>query len=113
MAETPNGRIALEHTTDSTSPSTAKMKSAIRETRVRLARRLTRTGVYMLLTAPSAAHADADDGLIGHAATAIAVAGRAKRAWSDARRTGLLRRAAIAAVTVTIAAALAAKTRRR
>ena len=116
MAETPNGRVAMEQTTDGTSPSTAEMQAAIRETRGRLAVRLARTAdhVHLLFTTPSSAETEArDDGVVGGAIKTIAVAGRAKRVWSDARRTGLLRRAAIGAATVAIAAVLAAKTGRR
>jgi hypothetical protein len=116
MAEASNGRVATEETIDRTSPSTAEMKAAIRETRGRLAVRLARTAdhVHLLFTNPSSAEADArDSGVVGGAVKTIAVAGRAKRVWSDARRTGLLRRAAIGGVTVAIAAALATRTRRR
>ena len=116
MAEAPNGRVALEQTTDRTSPSTEKMKSAIRETRDRLAVQLARTAdhVHVLFTTPSSAETEArDGGLIGRAIKTIGVAGRAKRVWSDVRRKGLLRRAAIGGVTVAVAAALATRRRRR
>ncbi len=116
MAEAPNGRVALEQTTDRTSPSTEKMKSAIRETRNRLAVQLARTAdhVHVLFTTPSSAETEArDGGLIGRAIKTIGVAGRAKRVWSDVRRKGLLRRAAIGGVTVAVAAALATRRRRR
>ena len=47
------------------------------------------------------------------ALVAMAIAGRAKRVWADASRTGLLRRTAIGAGIVAIAAVLATRTRRR
>jgi hypothetical protein len=106
----------MEQMTDGTSPSTAKMKAAIREVRGRLTVRLARTAdhVHLLFTTPSSAETTAlDSGVIGGAIKTITVAGRAKRVWTDARRTGLLGRAAIGGVAMAIAAALAAKTRRR
>jgi hypothetical protein len=55
--------------------------------------------VELLFTTPSSAETEArDSGVVGAIKT-IAVVGRAKRVWSDARRTGLLRRAAIGAAT--------------
>jgi hypothetical protein len=116
MAETRNWHLGKKQVADRTSLSTAEMKAAIRETRDRLATRLARTAdhVQRLFTAPSSAQAEArDGGFIGGAINTIAVVGRTRRAWSDARRTGLLRRAAIGAATVAIAAALATKTRHR
>ena len=115
MAEDPNGRIALERTTDRTSPSMAEMQATIRETRERLATQLAQTAdhVHLLFTAPASVEAEAPDGgVVGGAIKTIAVAGRARRVWSDARRMGLLRGAAIG-TTMAIAAALAARTRRR
>ena len=88
MAETPNGRVAMEPTTDRTSPSTEEMKAAIRETRNRLAVRLARTAdhVHVLFTTPSSVETEArDGGVVGGAIRTIGVAGRAKRVWSDAR----------------------------
>jgi len=105
----------MEQTTDGTSLSTPDIKAAIRETRVRLATRLARTAdhVHDVFRAPSAAHAEARDGwCIGGAVNAIAIAGRARRAWTDAKRTGVVRRAVIGAVTVAVAAVLAARRRR-
>lgn len=116
MAETANGHLGKQQAADGTSPSTAEMKAAIRETRRRLAMRLADTAdhVHLLFMMPSSVEAEArDGGLIGGAITTIAVVGRTKRAWSDARRAGVLRRAAIGAATVAIAAGLAAKARRR
>ena len=92
------------------------MKAAIRETRVRLATELARTAdhVHGLFTVPLSAQAEArDGGFINGAVKAIAVAGRTRRIWSDAKRTGVLRRAAIGVAALAIAAAVAAAHRRR
>ena len=116
MAEAPNGRVALARTTDRTSPTTAEMTSAIRETRDRLALRLARTadGVHLLFTTSLSPDTEArDGGLVGGAIKAIGAAGRAKRVWSEASRTGWLRRAAIGGATVAAAAALATWRRRQ
>ena len=78
--------------------------------------RLARTAdhVHLLFTTPSSAETEArDGGLVGGAIKAIGAAGRARRVWSDASRTGLLRRAAIGGVTVAMAAALATRRRRQ
>ena len=115
MAEAPNGRITLERPAG-TAPSTAAMKAAIRETRNRLAAQVTQTAdhVHLLFTTPSSVETEAPvGGVVAGAIKAIAVAGRARRVWTDARRTGLLRRAAIGGAIVAIAALLAARTRRR
>ena len=116
MAEAPNGRIALERPAEGSAPSTAAAKAAIRETRNRLAVQVAGIAehVHFLFTTPSAVETDAPSGgVVGGAIKTIAVAGRAKRAWTDARRTGLLRRAVFGGVTVAIAVALASRTRRR
>ena len=116
MAETANRCIGTKPAADGTSPSTADMKAAIRESRVRLATRLAQTSdhVHVLFRAPSSAQTEArDGGFIGGAIKSIAVVGRTTHAWNHARRTGLLRRAAIGAATVAIAAALARKTGHR
>ena len=115
MAEAPNARITLERPAGAT-PSTAAMKAAIRETRDRLAAQLTQTAdhVQFLFTTPSSVKTEAPvGGVVAGAIKAIAVAGRTRRVWTDARRTGLLRRAAIGGVIVGIAVLLAARTRRR
>ena len=107
MAEASNRRL--------TSPSTMEMKAAIRETRVRLTTRLTRTAdhVGVVFASPSSARAGARDvGVIGVAVNAIALAGRTRRTWNDAKRNGVLRRAAIGAAAVAIAAGVAAYRRR-
>ena len=64
MAETPNRHVGKKEVADRTSPSTAEMKAAIRETRVRLAARLARTAdhVHVLFTAPASAQAETRDG---------------------------------------------------
>ena len=101
MAEAPNGRITLERPAG-TAPSTAAMKAAIRETRYRLAAQVAQTAdhVHLLFTTPSASvKTEAPvGGVVAGAIKAIAVAGRTRRVWTDARRTGLLRRAAIGGV---------------
>ena len=115
MAEAPNGRITVERPAG-TAPSTAAMKAAIRETRNRLAAQVAQTAdhVHLLFTTPSSVDTEAPvGGVVAGAIKAIAVAGRTRRVWTDARRTGLLRRAAIGGVIVGIAALLAARTRRR
>ena len=84
------------------------MKAAIRETRNRLAAQVAQTAdhVHLLFTTPSSVETEAPvGGVVAGAIKAIAVAGRARRVWTDARRTGLLRRAAIGGVIVGIAAA--------
>jgi hypothetical protein len=117
MAEAPDGRIVIAQTIDGAEPtSTAAMKAAIRETRGRLAARFTRTAdhVHVLFTAPAFAGKEASNGdVLGAAVTTIAVAGRARRAWSDVRNTGLLRRGAIGGVTLAVAAVLAIRAARR
>ena len=115
MAEAPNGRITLERPAG-TAPSTAAMKAAIRETRNRLAAQVTQTAdhVHLLFTTPASVKTEAPvGGVVAGAMKAIAVAGRARRVWTDTRSTGLLRRAAIGGGIVGIAALLAARTRRR
>ena len=116
MAEASNRHVAVEESTDTPPPSMEEMHAAIRETRGRLAVGLARTAdhVEFLFTSPSSAETEArGGGVVGGAIRTIAIAGRAKRAWADARRTGLLRRVAIGGVTVVIAVALAARARRR
>jgi hypothetical protein len=114
MAEAPNARVTLERPADIT-PSTATVKAAIRETRNRLAAQVTQTADHVhLLFTPSAVETETPvGGAVAGAIKAIAVAGRTRRIWTDARRTGLLRRAAIGGVIVGVAALLAARIRRR
>ena len=115
MAEAPNGRITLERPAG-TAPSTAAMKAAIRETRNRLAAQVAQTAdhVHVLFTTPDSVKAEAPvGGVVAGAIKAIALGGRARLVWTDARRTGLLRRAAIGGVIMAIAAVLATRTRRR
>jgi len=88
--------------------------AAIRETRVRLATRLTRTAdhVHTLFSAPSSAAEETHDkDAIDRAAKAIAIVGGTKRAWDHARSTGVLRRGAVGAMALAIAAVLVAKRR--
>jgi hypothetical protein len=116
MAEAPNGRIAMDRRIDPTSSSVADMKAAIRETRDRLARYVAGTAdrVHLRFAAPSSVETHGPvGGVVAGAINMIALAGRASRAWTDARRTGLLHRGAIGGVMVAIAAVLAMKTRRR
>jgi hypothetical protein len=99
---------------DAAPPSTAEMMAAIRETRLRLARRLTRTAdhVHTLFSVPSTADREAHDGgAIDRAAKTIAIVGRTKHAWDYARRTGVLRRGTVGAIALAIAAVLVAKRR--
>jgi hypothetical protein len=113
MAESSDRQLSSPPT-DAASPSTAEMMAAIRETRLRLATRLTRTAdhVHMLFSAPSTADREADDGgAIDRAAKTIAIVGRTKRAWDHARRTGVLRRGTVGAMALAIAAVLVAKRR--
>ena len=115
MAEAPNGRITPGSAGRDVA-LTAAMKAAIRETRNRLAAQVAQTAdhVHLLFTTPSSVETEAPvGGVVAGAIKAIAVAGRARRVWTDARRTGLLRRAAIGGVIVAIAAVLATRTRRR
>ena len=119
MAEAANGRVATVEATSGAlpaTPSVAEARAAIRETRGRLAVRVARTAnhVHRVFTDPSsAAVLGQDGGAIGRAIGTIAVAGRARRAWRDARSTGLLRRAAIGGVCVAVAVAFAVRMRRR
>ena len=103
----------MVQTTVGAPASTAEAKAAVRETRSRLAVRLARTAdhVQRLLTVPSSAGTAARDrGVVGGVTRTIAVAGRASRAWNDAKKAGLVRRTAIAGVLVAIGVALAART---
>ena len=99
-----------------TAPSTADMKAAIRETRQRLADHVARTAdhVHLMFTTPGAVLTEVPDGgAIAGALKTIAVAGRARRIWMDARRMGLLRGAAIGGMIVVIGAALVSARRTR
>jgi hypothetical protein len=92
----------------------ADVMAAIRETRIRLATRLTRTAghVHTLFSAPlSVAEATYDGDVIDRAAKAIAIVGTTKRAWDHAKSSGVLRRGAAGAVALAIAAVLVAKRR--
>ncbi len=114
MAESSNRQLSTPSTEDTTLPSTADVMAAIRETRVHLAARLTRTAdhVHTLFSTPSSAGEETHDGgAIDRAARAIAIMGGTKRAWDHARRTGVLRRGAIGAMALAIAAVLIAKRR--
>jgi hypothetical protein len=115
MGEAPNGRMTLDQTTG-TAPSTADVKAAIRETRQRLADHLTRTAahVHLIFTNPDSVETEPPvSGAVAGAIKTIAVAGRARRVWADAKRMGVLRRQRSAGVLVVIGAALVAWTRRR
>jgi hypothetical protein len=106
----------MERPGESPSPSAADMKAAIHETRSRLAVRLAETAnhVHLLYAAPFAIETEPPaSGALGRAIKTIAAAGRARRAWTEARRTGLLRRAVLGAVTMAVAAALATRRQRR
>ena len=116
MAEASSGRIATNRPTDPRSPSVADMKSAIRETRNRLAAQVAGIAahVHLLLANPASVEIEAPvGGVVARAIKTIAVAGRVRRDWTEARRTGFLRRTAVGGVILTIAAALATRTRRR
>lgn len=116
MAEAPDRRIAMDRPTDATAPSAADIKAAIRETRNRLAAQVGRTAdhVHLIFTTPASVETEAPlGGAVAGAIKTIAVAGRVTRVWTDARQTGLLRRAAIGGVIVAMAAAVATRTRRR
>jgi len=92
------------------------MKAAIRETRNRLAAQVAQTAdhVHLLLTTPASDKPEVPaGGVVVGAIKAIAVAGRVRRVWADASRTGLLRRTTIGGVILAIAAVLATRTRRR
>jgi hypothetical protein len=115
MAESSDTRrLGTRRANGTTPPSTAQVMAAIRETRGRLETQLARTAhhVHTLFTTPSSEHVETrDKGVIAGAVKAIAVAGRTKRAWNDARRTGALRRASIGAAALAIAAVLIARRR--
>jgi hypothetical protein len=116
MAEAPNGRITLERPVSGTAPSAADIKTAIRETRNPLATQVTQTADQgpFLFTTPSSVKPEAPvAGVVAGAIKPIAIAGHTKRVWTNARRTGLARRVAVGALTVAIAALLAARTRCR
>ena len=115
MAEAANERVTLERPA-ATAPSTAAMKAAIRETRNRLAAQVAQRAdhVHLLFTTPDSVKAEAPvGGVVAGAIKAIAVAGRVRRVWADASRTGVLRRTAIGGESLAIAAVLATRTRRR
>ena len=115
MAEAPNGRMTFERPAG-TASSTADMRAAIRETRQRLADQVARTAdhVHLMFTTPGSENTEAPEGgAIAGALKTIAVAGRARRVWMDARRMGLLRRAAIGGMIVVIGAALVSARRTR
>jgi hypothetical protein len=114
MAETPDRRVDQERGSD-TSPSATDVRAAIWETRARLTTGLTRTAEHLhtVYIAPSSAQSEGrDGGFVGGAVHAIALAGRSRRAWTNAKKTGIFRRAAIGAATVALAAVLATKRRR-
>jgi hypothetical protein len=103
----------MVQTTVGAPASTAEAKAAVRETRSRLTVRLAGTAdhVQRLLTVPSSAETAARDrGVVGAVTRTIAGAGRASRAWNDAKKAGLVRRTAIAGMLVAIGVALAART---
>ena len=91
--------MTLDQTTG-TGPSTADVKAAIRETRQRPADHVTRTAdhVHLIFTTPDSVEAEGPlGGAVAGAIKTIAVAGRARRIWTDAKRIRILRRAAIGA----------------
>ena len=115
MAETSNGRMTFDQPSGA-APSTADMKAAIRETRQRLTAQVARTAdhVHLMFTTPGAVHTAAPEGgAIAGALKTIAIAGRARRIWMDARSMGLLRGAAIGGMIVVIGAALVSTRRTR
>jgi hypothetical protein len=107
--------MTLERSAGSAAPSIADMKAAIGETRQRIAVQMARTAdqVHLIFTTPASAAESPRGGAAGSAIHVIAAAGRARRAWTNARQTGLLRRAAIGGVIAAVAAVLAFKARRR
>ena len=114
MVETPNRQLGHEQSAGSAPSSTVEVKAAIRETRARLAARLTGMAdrVDALFARPAVAQERRDAGVVGATINTIAAIGRTKRAWSRARSTGLVGRTAVVAVATGIALALAVKTRR-
>ena len=116
MAEAANRRITLGRPLSDTAPFTADMKAAIRETRHRLAVQVAQTAdhIHLIFTTSASDEAEAPmRGAVAGAIKTIAIAGWATRVWTEARRTGLLRRAAIGGAIVAIAAGLATRSRRR
>jgi hypothetical protein len=117
MAKASNGRLTLGRPASGTAPpSTANMKAAIRETRHRLAAQVAQTAdhIHLIFTTSASDGTEAPTGGVIVALTkTIAIAGYARRLWIDARRTGLLRRAAVGGAIVAIAAGLATRTRSR
>jgi hypothetical protein len=93
-----------------------ELQAAIRATRSRLATRISRTTDHIetLLTSPAAARAEPrGGGSIGFAIRIAAAIGGARSSWTRVKRTGLLRRSAMAAGAVVVAAVLAARIRGR
>jgi membrane protein len=92
------GSSRSDETVDDTAqPSPAPAVAAASETRLRPATGLTRTADH-LDAAPATAAAEAGRGGVRRGAVmAMAVMVHTKRAWDDARRTGVLRRAAVGA----------------
>jgi hypothetical protein len=116
MAETPNRELGHEEAAINAPSSTVEAKAAIRETRARLAMRLTGTAdcVHAIFTHPTVAQMEPRaGGVIGSAINTIAAVGRTKRVWRDARSTGLLRRSAMVSVAAAVALVLAARKKRR
>jgi hypothetical protein len=115
MVETPNRELGHEEAAINAPSSTVEAKAAIRETRARLAMRLTGTAdrVHAIFTRPAVAQTEPRArGVIGSAINTIAAVGRTKRVWRDARSSGLLRRSTIVAVVVAVALVLATRTKR-
>jgi hypothetical protein len=112
MAETSNSQLGHTQTDHSSLSSTTEAHAAVREARERLGAGLRRTAnhVHLLLTTPPSARPEArEGGFVGGVVTTIAVVGRISRLWSDAKRTGVLRKAAIGAVAVAFSVVTARK----
>jgi len=96
----PGASPSDEAADDTAQPSPAQAVAAASETRLRPATALTRTAdnADHLDAAPASADAEGGrGGVLEGAVMAMAVMVHTKRAWDDARRTGVLRKAAVGA----------------
>ena len=111
MVETSNRQLSHVQVTISTPRSTTDARAAIRDTRARLAARLTDASerIGVMLTHPT--REAEGDGPVGTVLHTLATIRRASDTWKHARSVGIFRRAAVAALAAGIALVLAVKTR--
>ena len=96
--------------------SVADAKHAIRETRARLSEEIARSSarIEALVSPRSEAAVDpAEPGALGLVIAGVRSVERARQSFSEARRSGMLRRVAAAATVAGIASAVIVQVRRR